>query len=305
MPPAVEVLLQRYEDHLRGDCGLAPSTIGYRLRYARDLLQQLKVHRASQLKAWVPTKIAEHVAAAGRRRKPSSGQVLASSIRAFLRFLLLQGLLPQDLAAAVPSFANWRLSALPAVVERSDLEKLLAAIDSSSPVGMRDQGVVLCITDLGLRAADVAAITTDAVDPIAGVLRIKHPKERRVAELPMTNRLATALSRYLRRGRPPCAARALFVIHRAPVGKALKPIGIRGIVTRSAARAGLGKLIRGTHVIRHSVASSLINAGASIKEIADLLGHRSIDTTAIYAKVDLRSLAGVALPWPGSREVFQ
>ena len=93
----------------------------------------------------------------------------------------------------------------------------------------------------------------------------------------------------------------LFVIHRAPIGQPLKPIGIRGIVVRYAARAGLAELIRGTHIIRHSVASSLINAGASIKDIADLLGHRSIDTTAIYAKVNMRSLAEVAMPWPGAR----
>ena len=100
----------------------------------------------------------------------------------------------------------------------------------------------------------------------------------------------------IRRGESP----ELFVIHRAPLGQPLKPIGIRGIVIRYAARAGLAESITGTHVIRHSVASSLINAGASIKDIADLLGHRSIDTTAIYAKVDLRTLMGVALPWPGA-----
>jgi site-specific recombinase XerD len=90
------------------------------------------------------------------------------------------------------------------------------------------------------------------------------------------------------------------VKRRAPTGGPLKPIGIRGIVVRSAARAGLADRVRGTHVLRHSVATGLINAGASLKQIADLLGHRSIDTTAIYAKVDLRSLARVALPWPGS-----
>jgi site-specific recombinase XerD len=118
----------------------------------------------------------------------------------------------------------------------------------------------------------------------------------------MTRRLALALRQYLRRGRPRSDAPAVFVIHRAPIGQALKPIGIRDIVVRYAALAGLAASIRGTHVIRHSVASSLINAGASIKDIADLLGHRSIDTTAIYAKVDLQTLSGVAMPWPGDRQ---
>lgn len=122
-----------------------------------------------------------------------------------------------------------------------------------------------------------------------------------MTELPMSKRLALALRQYLRRGRPCCQSSELFVIHRAPIGQPLKPIGIRGIVVRYAAIAGLAESIRGTHVIRHSVASSLINAGASIKDIADLLGHRSIDTTAIYAKVDLQTLARVAMPWPGAR----
>lgn len=248
--------------------------------------------------AWAPSQIAEYVAAAGRRCKPSSGQVLASSIRSFLRFLLLRALISQDLAAAVPSFANWRLAELPTVVGRGELEKLVNAIDANTCVGLRDRGVVLCMTDLGLRASDVAAVTTDGIDLVTGILRIEHPKERRVVELPMTKRLAKALDQYLHRGRPPSSARQMFVTHRAPIGRPLKPIGLRGVITRYAARAGLAERIRGTHVIRHSVASSLINAGASIKEIADLLGHRSIDTTEIYAKVDLRSLARVAMPWP-------
>lgn len=298
VPPAVRRILRGYEDHLHGVCGLAGSTIRYRLRDAREVLDQFEVGRVSQMRSWVPSKIADYVATAGRRCKPSSGQVLASSIRSFLRFLLLHGLIRRDLAAAVPSFANWRLAALPAVVDRSELEKLLSATDATTFIGMRDRGVLLCMTDLGLRASDVAAITTDGFDATTGILRIKHPKDRRVAELPMTKRLTKGLEHYLRRGRPRCPAPQLFVSHRAPVGRPLKPMGILGVVLRCAARAGLGESIRGTHVIRHSVASSLINAGASIKQIADLLGHRTIDTTAIYAKVDLRSLKRVAMPWP-------
>ena len=123
----------------------------------------------------------------------------------------------------------------------------------------------------------------------------------------MTRRLAAAISLYLRRGRPRGGSDFLFVSHRAPLGQGLTALGIRNIVRRRAADAGLAGKIRGSHVLRHSVATILINAGASIKEIADLMGHKSIDTTLIYTKVDLRSLARVALPWPTSRggEVLQ
>lgn len=299
--PYVARLLREYETHLRDTCGLAGSTAKYRVRYARELLQHFDVRRVRQLRAWRPIDVSEYVAMIGRDLKPGSGQVLASSVRAFTRFLLLHDIIRRDLAAAVPSFAHWRLAALPAVVEREHLETLLAAVDATTSVGRRDRAVLLAMVDLGLRAADVAALTVEGVDLVSGVLRIEHPKERRGSEVPMTERFADALRGYLRGGRPSGGSHRLFVLHRAPLGQALKPNGIRSIVLRYAARTGLARQIRGTHVIRHSVASSLINAGASIKHIADLLGHRSIDTTAIYAKVDMRSLSSVAMPWPGVR----
>jgi integrase/recombinase XerD len=299
--PVIGHLLREYEGHLAAVAGLAESTIHYRVFHARNLLQHFAVQRFSQLRSWLPTELADYVARTGRQWKPGSGQQLASSVRSFLRFLLFKGFVRRDLAAAIPSFASWRLAVLPAVVDRKDLEKLLRAVDATTPIGMRDRGALLCMIELGLRASDVASITIDGVVLQSNVLRLGHAKERRVTELPMTGRLAVALRQYLRRGRPRCEAQELFVIHRAPIGQPLKPIGIRDIVVRYATRAGLAESIRGTHVIRHSVASSLINAGASIKDIADLLGHRSIDTTAIYAKVDLHTLARVAMPWPGAR----
>lgn len=239
--PPVNGLLRQYEHHLHQVCGLSNTTIGYRLRYARELLERLRVRQVRQLRACSPVWIAQYVSDAGGRCKPSSGQVLASSIRSFLRFLLLHGMIRRDLAAAVPSFANWRLASLPRFVSRAELEKLVAAADDATAIGRRDRAVLLCMTELGMRAADVAALRQDGVDLAESVLRLRSPKGRDQVQLPMTKRLVAA-----------------------------------------------------TH---------LINAGASIKQIADLLGHRSIDTTAIYAKVDLASLTQVALPWPGGKEV--
>jgi len=293
-----ERLLQRYESHLRGVCGLSDTTTGYRLRYAGVLLRQRRIDRLGQLHAWSPALIAEYVSTVGHRCKPASGQVLACGIRSFLRFLLQEGLIRRDLASAVPSFANWRLAALPAVVTQTELEQLVAVVDPAKPIGMRDRAILLCMTELGLRAADVAAITVDGVDLASGILRLRRPKPRERVETPLTVRLGRALGLYLRRGRPLCDTNALFVIHRAPTGRGLTARGIGNIVARRAAQVGLATRIRGSNVIRHSVASTLINQGASLKQIADLLGHRSIDTTSIYAKVDLDSLAKVALPCP-------
>ena len=298
-----ESLICPYADHLTQVQGLAPATVHYRLRYARVMLSSFRVRHLGQLKHCTVEQVRRFVACQGRRYQPGSGQVLASSIRSFLRYLLLHRLIDRDLATAVPSFANWRLASLPATVCDEDLERLVRATSTASAIGLRDRAVVLCLVDLGLRASDVAGLKLDGLDLKDRVLRLKRQKQRELTAVPMTRRLAVAISAYLRRGRPSCSSSALFVLHRAPRGKAMTPIGIRGVVVRRATDAKLAHCIRGTHVIRHSVASRWIQAGATLKQIADLLGHRSIDTTSIYAKVDLKTLAEVALPWPTSREV--
>ncbi len=300
---AVESLLNRYSRHMVCVHGLAPATVHYRLRYARTMLLALRVRRPGQLKKWTVDQVRRFVAREGQRGCPASGQVIASSIRAFLRFLLLHRLIDRDLASAVPAFANWRLASLPETVSGEELEHLVGSIDATSAIGLRDRAIVLCMVDLGLRASDVASLKLDDPNVAMRTLQLKRPKQRETSAVPMTRRLAATIDAYLRRGRPKCSSSALFVVHRAPRGKALTPLGILGVVVRRAAAAGLGHRIRGTHVIRHSVASRWLLAGATLKQIADLLGHRSIDTTSIYAKVDMAALSGVALPWPTSREV--
>jgi site-specific recombinase XerD len=192
---------------------------------------------------------------------------------------------------------------LPTTLDQDELERLIAAADRTHGMGMRDRAVLLCMTELGLRAGEVASLTTDGVNLDARILRFHRPKQREYVEVPMTRRLVRAIRSYLRRGRPACRTSVLFVKHRAPLGEPLSPTGIRSIVISRAADAGLGDRVHGSHIIRHSVATMLINAGASMKRIADLLGHRCIDTTAIYAKVDLTSLRRVALPWPTAPQV--
>ena len=190
-----------------------------------------------------------------------------------------------------------------------ELESLVETVDTSTPIGLRNRAILLSLIDLGLRASDVADLELGGVDLAGRVLHLRCRKQRQSACVPMTKRLATAIGVYVRHGRPPeiplvqNASALLFVKHRAPRGASLTSFGIRQVVRRHAEQAGLAHRIRGTHVIRHSVASRMINAGATMKQIADLLGHRSLDTTAIYAKVDLVSLTQVALPWPTSREV--
>jgi len=296
-------VLSQYAHHLESVQGLAAATIGYRLRYARMLLRRGRISRTAQLAELTTDRVRRIITGEGRRCRPSSGQVMACSIRAFLRFLQFQGLVKGDLAAIVPTFANWRLASLPATVSAKELEQLTRACDTTSPIGLRDRAILLCMIELGLRASDVADLRLDGVDLAAGVLRLRRRKQRESAELPMPPRLVAAIRTYLQQGRPHRSPSPnVFVLHRAPRGQAVTSIGVRNIILRRAAEAGLADRIRGSHVIRHSVACRLINAGATLKQIADLLGHRSINTTRIYAKVDLASLLQVALPWPAAQE---
>ena len=307
---SIAALLERYIEHMKQVHGLASSTITYRVRYARDMMASLRIRQVRQLAGLSIDQVARFVTREGRRGRPASVRVLASAIRSFLRYLLLHNLIKRDLSFAVPGFAGWRLASLPATVSAKELERLVDAVDATTPAGLRNRAILLCLIELGLRASDVADLELSGVDLTGQILHLQCRKQRRSSSVPMTKRLATAIGAYLRRGRPLDQASrsrgvsaALFVQHRAPRGVALTSFGIRQVVRRHAERAGLAQRIRGTHVIRHSVASRMINAGATMKQIADLLGHRSIDTTAIYAKVDLVSLTQVALPWPTAREV--
>jgi integrase len=143
----------------------------------------------------------------------------------------------------------------------------------------------------------VAALRLDDIDWRASTLCLKQTKSRRVEQLPLPPSTARALIDYLSQGRPATSSRAVFVYHRAPVGEGVQKTTVRGAVRRAYGRAGL--TWSGTHILRHTAATRMLQGGTSIKAIADVLRHRSIDTTMIYTKVDLPHLAGVAMPWPG------
>lgn len=297
-------LLRRYQERLVSVRGLAVGTVRNRLRSVHTMLTRLRVRRARQLAAWTPERIEEYVASEARRHQPATAHSIATAARSFLRFLLQEGLIPRDLAAAVPRFASWRLAPLPETLREEELAQLLNRPDADTPIGLRDRAILLCLSELGLRAGEVARLELEGVDLARGVLGVCRSKRGGLTTLPIPRRLAKALKDYLRRGRPACTSRTVFVAHWPPgIGKPIRPVTVSVLVKRWAARAGLGTDIGAAHILRHSFASRMLNAGACLKQIADVLGHRSIDTTTIYAKVDLKSLSQVGLPWPGTKEV--
>jgi site-specific recombinase XerD len=295
-------LLQRYAEWLRNVRGLAIGTIRYRMKTVKTMLTRFQITQPAQLTKWTPQRIVDFVSSEAARVKPARAQNIACTVRSLLRYLLQEGLICRDLSAAVPTFAHWRLAPLPETLQKEELVRLLQVPNVQTAVGLRDRAILLCLSEVGLRASDVAGMKLGGIDLASSALVLYRNKPRKTTTLPMTRRLARALDAYLRRGRPACKSPFVFVLHRPPVGRPLTPATVSDIAWRMGERANLRKQVRGAHVLRHTFASRLLCAGASLKQVADLLGHRSIDTTTIYAKVDFKLLSRVAMPWPGAKE---
>ena len=227
------------------------------------------------------------------KRSVTGARDLASALRSFLRYLHLAGMIESPLVWAVPSVADLRDRTLPRGLEPAAVRKLLASCDRRRTVGRRDYAIVLLMLRLGLRRGEVAAIGLNDVDWRAGELLI-HGKGSRQDVLPLPVDVGEALVSYLRR-RPRCESRALFLRMTAPLG-GLAPHTIGWIVREACTRAGLPRM--GAHRLRHTAATEMLQAGASLAEIGQVLRHREQKTTAIYAKVDRRALRALARPWP-------
>ena len=216
-------------------------------------------------------------------------------LRSFLRFAYIEGLTPKRLDSAVPTVPRWRAGALPRSIDPKAVRRLLSSCDRRTAVGLRDHAIILCLWRLGLRAGEVVAMRLDDVDWRAGEV-VVHGKGARDERLPLPVEVGESVAGYVRRGRPRHDAHALFLRANAPLGP-LSGSGVRWVVYSACDRAGLKRV--GAHRLRHTAAAQLPQ-GASLEEVAQVLRHRSIDTTAIYSKIDLRALSAVAQPWPGS-----
>jgi integrase len=215
----------------------------------------------------------------------------------------MKGLCGAELVNAVPSLPAWKLSGIPSYLTKEQLDKFLSSFDHKTPTGRRDYAIALCLARLGLRRKEVTHITLDDIDWRSGILRITSSKSRRFSSLPLPEDVGKAIISYLRNGRPPTEERQLFVCHRHRVGAPLQSTAIGIIIRRRFKRTGMKVPSRGTHILRHTVATHMVQKGVSIKEVADFLRHRSLDTTVIYTKVNLPMLLEVALPWPKEGEI--
>ena len=292
--------LAEFDDYLANVRGLQSTT---RLTRSQQVSAFLVWHFGSHpvvIEQLEPTDIVGFFTAYTARWKPSSIQVVCSSVRSYLRFKAVFGYPTTALIAAIPKVAHWRSATLPKTLSDDEVQQLLDACDRQTSAGRRDYAIMRCHIDLGLRATEVVRLELDDINWQQGVIQIRG-KGRRTDGLPLPVKTGQAIVDYLRHGRRASSTRALFLRHRPPHDKPASTATIQAVVSNAAQRCGLARRINGPHVLRHTVATRLINNGATLKEIADLLRHRSLDTTTIYAKVDFDAQAAVAAPWPGSR----
>ena len=289
--------LDLYETYLQDVCGLTYKTRVNRVYYARlFLLHQFGRHPII-MKNINSGDILRYVTESSRGFKPATAQVINSALRNYLRYRSFVGDYTKLLIAAVPSVAQWRLATVPRALPPSDVKRVLNAFDRTTPIGKRDYAMARSLIDLGLRAGEVAHLQIDDVNWHAGTLKIQGTKGHRIQLLPLPSQTGEAIVDYLRWGRPTTQSRALFIRHRGGVNC---PVGAGTVCSRirlASVRCNISPPI-GANVCRHTAACSMLKAGASLKDIADILGHRRLDTTMIYAKIDFTRLALVVAPWP-------
>jgi site-specific recombinase XerD len=289
-------LIDRYREWLLADRGLAAITV---FRYEALARRFLGERAGPEDELGVIGLRGEHVAAfllreCERLSVGSAGGKVAE-LRSLLRFLFLRGLTELALAESVPSVASWRDTAIPRLMAREDVERLISSCDPSALDGTRDVAILLLLARLGLRSVEVARLELSDLDWRVGELVVRG-KGGREDRLPLLQDVGAALAGYLA-GRGRRDARRVFLTLRAPT-RPIRPDLVGDVVQRACKRAGVEHV--GAHRLRHALASEMLARGASLVDISQVLRHNDLATTAIYAKVDLGRLRQVALPWPGA-----
>jgi integrase/recombinase XerD len=293
----VDDLLERFRGYLIVERGLTAATACGYLSSVRPFVAGRARQDGLDLAGVTASDVNRFVLDACQHRATGSAKLIVTALRSLLNFLHLSGEAAESLTSAVPSVAGWTLSGLPKGLTPVEVSALLASCDRRRAIGRRDYAIMLMLSRLGLRAGEVAALGLDDIDWHAGQFAVRG-KGNRVERLPLPADVGAAIAGYLRRGRPVTAqGRSVFVRVKAP-HRALTTGGVTMVVFDGGQRAGLGKIH--AHRLRHTAATQMLRAGTSLADVGQVLRHRSVLSTAIYAKVDREALAVLARPWPGS-----
>jgi len=288
--PVVHPLIEAYRAWMLEDRGLAPLTV---LRYETSAVRLMATLGGRPLGSLNGSDVNRFLLAEASRVSVGAAKGRVAEMRSLLRFLFLTGRVDRDLAASVPPVAGWHDQGVPRGAKAPEVERLLAACDPATLTGCRDRAMLMLVARLGLRSAEVARLELDDIDWRAGEFAVRG-KARRTDRLPLPVEVGETVTAWLRR-RPATTSRRVFVTTRAPI-VVIRPSLVSESLRRVCRRCGVEVI--GAHRLRHGLATDMLARGASLIEIGQVLRHRDIATTAIYAKVDLETLRRLAQPWP-------
>jgi integrase/recombinase XerD len=293
---------EQYAEWMTDVRGLTRETRSRRCTEAQQFLSWLaeRGHQQTLLNITIRDVDSYLMVRAGSRRR-TSVKLYATNLRSFLRFLYINGRVMLDLSPVVIGPKLYAFESIPLALRADEVRKVLETTRKDrSQKGLRDYAILILLSSYGLRAGEVTALRLSDVDWQRDVLRIQHSKNGGPSELPLLPAVGNAILDYLQKGRPKTDAREIFICHRAPYRRYPNGSSLYRLVRNRITAAGIKPQSRlGSHAFRHARAVSMLRAAVPIKEIGDLLGHRSANATAVYLKLATKDLRDVALEVPG------
>ena len=291
-------LQRQYEQYLVLERGLALATVVNYRGFFREFFRERFGQGPMDLRSLDVSTITTFVVRRAPTMSPGRAKIMGTALRSIFQFLMQRGAVERDLAACVPRVADWRLATIPKYLSPEEVERLLQTCDRQTAVGRRNHAILLLLARLGLRAGEIVALELDDLHWRAGEITVRSSKRLPQDRLPLPRDVGEALATYLRRDRPPHSTRRVFLCMGAPRRGFTGAVTVSSIVRRALARAGLSPAFTGAHLLRHSLATRMLRHGASLAEIGQVLRHRAVTATEIYAKVDIAGLRALAQPWP-------
>ena len=290
----VERLLVDYRRWLVAERGLAESTVIRYENLARRFLQLHWVGDRVEAAALTGTEVVAFLLRESERVCVGSAKGRVAELRSLLTFLFVRGLTPRLLTTAVPPVAGWRETGIPKALPVGHVQLLLDSCDRGDPVQARDYAILMLVARLGLRSIEVARLQLGDIDWRGGRIIVRG-KASREDGMPLPTDVGRALAEYLADVRPQTSLRSVFISCKAP-RRGIRPDLVSDVTRRACDRAGLPRV--GAHRLRHTLATEMLRRGVKLVDIGQVLRHRDLATTALYAKVDLATLRSIALPWP-------
>jgi integrase/recombinase XerD len=294
----IQIVVGAFGQHLRQDRALSHATCVQYLPFIEQFLAQRFGNGSIELSELCATDVVGFVRGQAVQLSQVRARCATIALRSFLRYLRYRGEIQLDLAAAVPSVANWSMTGIPRAIAPDHVRAVLASCRRDTPVGCRDYAILMLLARLGLRSGEIVALTLQSIDWESGCLTVLG-KGAQSAQLPLPAEVGEAIATYLKRGRPRSPCRTLFLRANAPIRGLGSQTSIGSIVNAAITRAAIATTHKGAHQFRHALACQMLRQGATLTEIGSLLRHRHSKTTGVYAKVDFAALRPLSLPWPG------